>query len=318
MAAWHPRRVGIFVVTGTALLVAAIMVLNQDSLFSKKWRFVAWFEGSVNGLGPSSPVKMRGIEIGKVESVFLAAPGQTQGLEILNRVPVIFEIDERLLGSAGVAPRLAEPARLAQLIEDGLRAELKLESFVTGQQYVSLDFRPTTPVVLVQDAGLGLAEIPTVAPPLQSVQEDIAAVAAQIRAMDLKGMVDRLSTVMARIDTTLVNSNPSVLIDQMDATLERVTQTMTSVDHLIASADSSVGPMRQSLTETSDRLRESLDSLDLMMRTMRAAVDPASPLSVRMADSFRELGDAANAMRRLAEYLERNPSTLVRGRAKEK
>jgi paraquat-inducible protein B len=318
MAAWHPRRVGSFVVAGVALLVTAILLLNQDSLFSKKWHFVAWFAGSVNGLGTSSPVKMRGIEIGKVEAVYLAAPGQTEGLEIRDRVPVIFEVDERLLGSAGVAPRLGEPDRLARLIADGLRAELKLESFVTGQQYVSLDFRPDTPVELVQDQGIGLQEIPTVAPPLQSVQEDIAAVAAQIRAMDLKGMVDRLSTVMARIDTTLVNSNPSVLIQQMDSTLERVTATMASVDHLIATADSSVRPMRQSMIATSDRLRESLDSLDATMRTVRAAIDPNSPLSVRMADSFRELGDAANAMRRLAEYLERNPSTLVRGRAKEK
>lgn len=320
MAAWHPRRVGVFVVAGMALLVAAILLLNQDSLFSQKWQYVAWFEGSVNGLGASSPVKMRGIEIGRVKKVYLAVPGQEtgRGSGVLVRVPVIFEVDERLLGDAGVLPQLSDPSRLAELIKGGLRAELKLESFVTGQQYVSLDFRPTTPVELVNDRGVHLPEIPTVPPPLQSVQEDIAAVAAQIRAMDLAGMVDRLSGTMARIDTTLMNINPSAALAQVDTTLERIAVTMTAVDHLVASADSSVGPMRESLTETSDRLRQSLDSLDATMRTMRAAIDPSSPLSVRMADSFRELGDAANAMRRLAEYLERNPSTLVRGRAKEK
>ena len=320
MAAWHPRRVGIFVVAGTALLVAAIMLLNQDSLFSQKWRYVAWFEGSVNGLGASSPVKMRGIEIGRVKGVYLAAPGQVtgDGGGVLERVPVIFEVDERLLGTAGVLPRLNDADRLAALIEGGLRAELKLESFVTGQQYVALDFRPDTPIELVNDRGVGLPEIPTVAPPLQSVQEDIAAVAKQIREADIAGLASRLSTVMARIDTTLVKMDVGSVGDRLDRTLAQVEEALDAVQHLAATADSSVTPMRQSVSETSVRLQQSLDSLDATLRSMRAAIDPSSPLSVRMADSFREMGDAANAMRRLAEYLERNPSTLVRGRAKEK
>lgn len=317
MSAWHPRRVGIFVVLGVVLLVAGVLTLNRGSWFGRKWHYVAWFEGSVNGLGSNSPVKMRGIDIGKVRNVFLAAPGQTTGLEVLERVPVIFEIDERLLGSAGVAPRLAERERLAQLIEDGLRAELKLESFVTGQQYVSLDFRPTTPAVLINDRGIGLPEIPTVAPPLQTVQEDIAAVAAQIRASDISGVVGRLGEVLAQLDTTLTTIQFERLSDRLDETLARVDDVLSSVTGLVASADSAVGPARESMTLTSDRLRSSLDSLDATMRAVRAAIDPGSPLSVRMADSFRELGDAANAMRRLAEYLERNPATLVRGRPKE-
>jgi paraquat-inducible protein B len=331
MAAWHPRRVGIFVVAGTALLVAAIMLLNQDSLFSRKWQFVAWFGGSVNGLGPSSPVKMKGIEIGRVTGVYLELPGQTRsrdgdsarvgeglGLAVPDRVPVLFEIDERKLGEAGVASRLNDPGRLAYLIRMGLRAELKLESFVTGQQYVSLDLRPNTPVEMVDDPGIRLPEIPTVAPPLQSVQEDIAAVAKQIREADIAGMAQRLSSVMARIDTTLTEMDVGSVGDRLDRTLSQVEEALDAVQHLAATADSSVTPMRQSVSETSVRLQQSLDSLDATLRSMRAAIDPSSPLSVRMADSFREIGDAANAMRRLAEYLERNPSTLVRGRAKEK
>jgi paraquat-inducible protein B len=227
-------------------------------------------------------------------------------------------VDERLHGEAGVASRLSEPGRLAYLIELGLRAELKLESFVTGQQYVSLDFRPETEAVLLNDSGIQRLEIPTVAPPLQSVQEDIAAVAKQIRDADIAGLATRLSSVMARIDTTLAKMEIGSVGDRLDRTMAQVDEALGAIQHLATTADSSVAPMRQSMTQTSDRLRESLDSLDATMRTVRAAIDPTSPLSVRMADSFRELGDAANAMRRLAEYLERNPSTLVRGRAKEK
>jgi paraquat-inducible protein B len=330
MAAWHPRRVGLFVVGGIALLVAGVMLLNKDSMFSKRYKMVAWFAGSVNGLRPSSPVKMKGIEIGRVTGVFLEIPGQTtirasdvegsqgMGLAVPDRVPVIIEIDERELGSAGVSTRLGQAGRLEYLIKLGLRAELKLESFVTGQQYISLDFRPETEAVLLNDAGIGLPEIPTVAPPLQSVQEDIAAVAQQIRDADIAGMAKRLTSVMARIDTTLADMDVASVGDRLDRTLTKVDDALKAVEHLALTADSSVTPMRQSMTATSDRLRESLDSLDATMRTVRAAIDPTSPLSVRMADSFRELGDAANAMRRLAEYLERNPSTLVRGRPKEK
>lgn len=314
----NPRRVGLFLVAGLALLVAGVLLLGGGSLFSKKYRFVAWFEGSVNGLSTASPVKMRGIEIGRVSAIYLAAPGQTIAADsVLNRVPVVFEIDERKVGQRGVALDLGNPNRLGELIRLGLRAELKLESFVTGQQYVGLDFRPGTPVSLVSDSGLGLAEIPTVAPPLQSVQEDIAAVAAQIRSANVTGVVTQLSGVLARLDTTLGNAGITAVREQLEATMGLLNETLTSVNHLVASADSTLSPIRTDVSVTAERLRASLDSLDVTMRAMRTAVDPSAPLSVQATESLRELGDAANAMRRLAEYLERNPSALVRGRAKE-
>lgn len=314
----NPRRVGLFLVAGIALLVAGILLLGGGSLFSRKYRFVAWFEGSVDGLSTASPVKMRGIEIGRVSAIYLAAPGQAIAADsVLDRVPVVFEIDERRIGHRGVALDLGNPNRLEGLIRLGLRAELKLESFVTGQQYVGLDFRPDTPVLLVGDPSLGLPEVPTVAPPLQSVQEDIAAVAAQIRGANVTGVVTQLSGVLARLDTTLGNAGITAVRAQLETTMALLNETLAGVNHLVASADSALSPMRADVSVTAERLRASLDSLDIAMRAMRTAVDPAAPLSVQATASLRELGDAANAMRRLAEYLERNPSALVRGRAKE-
>ena len=103
MASWHPKRVGGFVLAGVALLVVAVILVGSGSLFSKKHTFVSYFTGSVAGLRVGAPVKLRGITIGQVTGVYLTLSHQVD----LTRVPVIYEIDERLVRQRG-----AEGARL--------------------------------------------------------------------------------------------------------------------------------------------------------------------------------------------------------------
>ena len=78
-----------------------------------------------------------------------------------------------------------------------------------------------------------------------------------------------------------------------------------------------VPTLGRDLGTTADRLAVSLEELNSTLRTTRAALDPSSPVAVRLEESLREIASTARALRELLEYLQRNPSSLVRGRAEE-
>ena len=131
----NPRLVGAFVLIGIALGVVAVVLFSSGQLFTKKYHFIVFFDGSVGGLRPGAPVKYRGVEIGAVSDVRIAMPGTESGAS-----------------GAGISNRDSVDV----LIEQGLRAQLVLESFVTGRRFVELDFLPGTPVNLVNDPGIRL------------------------------------------------------------------------------------------------------------------------------------------------------------------
>ncbi|MEJ1971118.1 MAG: MlaD family protein [Lacunisphaera sp.] len=61
-----PAVVGMFVLGALALGVIALLSFGGLSLFSKPQRFMVYFDESVHGLDLGSPVKLRGVRVGRV------------------------------------------------------------------------------------------------------------------------------------------------------------------------------------------------------------------------------------------------------------
>ena len=60
----NPKLIGVFVIGGLALFVAALLFLSSRDLFTPKSIFVAYFQQSVNGLNVGAPIRFRGIPVG--------------------------------------------------------------------------------------------------------------------------------------------------------------------------------------------------------------------------------------------------------------
>ena len=69
-----------------------------------------------------------------------------------------------------------------------------------------------------------------------------------------------------------------------------------------------------SSVEFSSDMRIALTQMKTTLNTVNGFVEPASPLSVRLNSTLEEISNAARSVRLLADYLERNPAALVRGR----
>jgi paraquat-inducible protein B len=160
---------GAFVVGAIALWVVAVLFFGSRTLFDNRLESILFFDGSVAGLSPGAPVLLGGVKIGAVRDISV----EFDIHDLTFKTPVVIETYTKniLIGAEGKDVALLEKHRgdekrfgretVNRLIAHGLRAQLKLQSFVTGQLAVELVFRPETEFRLA-GGDRSRTEIPTI------------------------------------------------------------------------------------------------------------------------------------------------------------
>lgn len=317
-----PAAIGAFVVGAVVLAVIGVAVFGSGRLFRKTFPYVVYFTGDVNGLKVGAPVKFKGVEIGAVKDIRLNVSAMTTlepGQEA--RIPVIIELDAARITEKGGRIRLDDPDRLKTLIDLGLRAQLSMESFVTGLLYVKLDLHPGSPVRLVADPTVRYEEIPSLPTPLEEVQMRAAEFLKKLEAADVAGLIASLRESVDGAKKLLNSPQLEETIDALPATLRKVQAagedleaTLESVRNLSESVRGKIDPIGENLKATSKSAAETLDTAAAALDEVRAVLQPESPLFYQLNRTLADVSAAAGAVRRLAEELERNPAALVRGK----
>ena len=266
----HPVAIGVFAAGAVALAIAAVFIFGANKLFVRKFPIVMFFDEDVNGLIVGAPVSYRGLRLGQVTEIH--SPVGTPRIAVvatLERGPLLTQ-----QSAAGVS---ADEMRrtLQEAIGQGLRAQLALQSFLTGQLYVSLVLRPDTSASL---AGLGGAalEIPT-----------IPTIMAQLLAG--LGKVP-LAQVPKYLSDTLEGSSRLLQDPQLAKTLEAVGPVLADAQTLLRRLDREVGPLLASLKQTSDTARTSLEEAT---RQLDRVVSGLQPEASRLMTSLTETSDTA-------------------------
>ncbi len=341
--------IGLFVLCALALLLAAILLFGSGKFFVPTKECVFYFDSSVGGLNVGAPVVFRGVRVGEVTDIYI----QTEPSELGFSIPVLAELDPTSIrvkdsGKRGdgfddlATKRKEKPGTLLQdLIEQGLRAELKIQSLVTGQMQVVLDFHPNTPMRFVGDGKV--SEIPTIPSAIDKLTktiEDLPLNELATRLVSAVSGIERivnspqLNDVPAKIDATLADANSLLrkLDDKMEPLLQQFHQTMQSYKDLADNVDDRVDPLTQDLIDLTRGLKTNADSLGPAANTAMKTLDSTlleakqtlaaieqvlgtnSPLVVEMRRSVSEIGGAARSIRSLADYLERHPEALIQGK----
>jgi paraquat-inducible protein B len=261
----HPAAIGAFVAGAVALAIAATFIFGASGkLFGRKFPVVMFFDDSVNGLAVGAPVAYRGIRLGQVTQIksVIGSP-RIAVAATLERGPFLTPDN----------PTGADQMRRAmeEAIAQGLRAQLALQSLLTGHLYVSLVLRPDIPASLV---GLdrGALEIPT-----------IPTIMAQLEA----GMQKiPLVNVPKYLYDTVEGSARLLQSPDLGKALESVGPLVADAQALLKRLDREVGPLITSLKGTSDTARASL--VDLTQQLDRVAADAS-----RLMTSLTETSDTA-------------------------
>lgn len=173
------------------------------------------------------------------------------------------------------APNGKDPEAVAQrLVDRGLRAQLRTGNLLTGQLYVALDFHPDAPPARAAALADGTMEIPAIPGELGEIQASLRAILKKIEGVPF----DDLGREAQR---TLVTLN----------------KTLARLDTTLAGANAELIP----------ELRDSL-------RTIGATLAQDAPAQQDTRAALRAMTDAARSLKALADGLERNPESLIRGR----
>ena len=293
----RPALVGVFVLGAAALIVVAVAVWGSDRLFERNYRYACFFTGSVHGLEIGAPVKFRGVTVGSVIDIRIAfSPSLDRP-----RVPVIIELLGRRLRGRG-ATRDPEPHVVAELVERGLRAQLQIQSLVTGQLYVALDLFPDIDKA-PPHPGARYPEIPTVPTTFEEASRTLASLLAEVQKADIAGAARSLAQVIDGVNQ-LVNQ------PAMAKTIAGLPSMITAVRQLAIVLHGDVGAITGSLERTLAEVRQGLDGV-------RALTAPRGGLAVELERTLGEVQRAAGAVRALAEFLQRNPNALVVGKKRQ-
>jgi paraquat-inducible protein B len=320
-----PTLIGSFVLGALALLVVAVIAFGSGRLFRQTKEFVAYFDGDVNGLHIGAPVKFRGVEVGSVKKILL----QLEKSMEVRSIPVVFEIDlEKVTSRGATATLLEDPSALKVAIDQGLRAQLRSESLLTGVLYIGIDLFPGTPVKFVQAAGSKYPEIPAVPTTLERAEVTASEIFAKLSEVDFKGMTDSVSRAVDGVGRLVNSPALNSALQRLDQTMPKIDQAIVEIRKMTSNIDGNITTLSANLEQTSDTARGAMEQAALTMKQTDAALkeaeaaminirgisDPDSVTFYELGRSLREVSAAARSLRLLSDSVQRNPRSLIFGK----
>jgi paraquat-inducible protein B len=235
---------------------------TREKVYTEKRRFLLYFDGSVRGLSPGASVEFRGIQIGEVVDVKLELNLTTRKFQI----PVVIDVEPERVAPIGQFPpewaRLEKVERqnrfFDQLVAQGLRAQLKTGSLITGKLYVDMDIYDKV----------------------------------KTAAIDYRGAYPVLPTVPTSLEE--ITSRVATILDKLE---------QFPIDKIGKNMDATLAGLQLTVTQT----QKTLAALEKTLST-------DSPLQQELQQTLEELAGAARSLRLLADYLERNPEAILRGK----
>jgi paraquat-inducible protein B len=320
---FSPTLVGAFVLGALILGVLVIIVMGSGRFFTGKSTYVLYFDRDVNGLRVGAPVKFRGVDIGTVDAILLSLSGLDQQSTLAPnvKIPVVIDIDARKIENHGAQDDLSDPAVMRHAIALGLRAELQMQSFVTGVLYIDLDMHPGTEAkfsmntIERRDAQYqGIQEIPVLPTALEQAQATLTKVIQELGKADIPGLFKSVSETAHGVNNFVNSPDLKHSVDELGQAAQNLSDAALSIHLLATRVGNQVGPLSASLTKSSRQAGEALKQMQMTFSRLQYVVEPESPLNYKLSQTLEDLSSAAVAVHELADMLQRNPSALVRGR----
>jgi paraquat-inducible protein B len=311
------QLVGAFVLGAVVLAIAAVAVLGSGSLFRKTHPFILVFRGNVNGLRVGAPVKIKGVTIGAVTDIELRlnlgleSVASSQG-EI--EIPVLIDIDERRISQDTKSGHLTIEEDVRRAVRQGLRAQLAMESFVTGILYIDLDMHPGAAENYAMPRNSVPEEIPTLKTTFEQAQSAAAKIISQLDRIRLDRLINNTNQTIAAFGDLARSPDIKSALLSLNQTARGLGDTAQSIRDLTEHVDRQVGPMAASIEKGAHDVDIAVQKAQVALDHIQAGLQPDSPLVYHANQALQNVSAAARSLRDLGDYLQRNPSAIVRGR----
>jgi paraquat-inducible protein B len=322
MAAERQTAIGVFVFGGLVLGLAAIVLFGNFRPFSPTTRAVVVFQGSISGLSVGAPVTFRGVRVGAVETISLVFDPKTRTAYI----PVIVQLEPERVLVAGEGDQGMRTIGVANAVGAGLRAELNVQSFVTGQSQIDLDFDTSVPPVYHPNV-TNLPEIPTRLSTIQRAQEQLSQLPLGEMAANANEALKSIRDLAAKLDVDLPPLVAS-LKTTSDGSSRTIDATTEAIGDLKGRLDDTLTRLTQLLTNGNEQMNQRSADLHKMLGTATQTMQQASDVLIDLRSltstrgetrtnldaTLRDLAAASASLRGFANAVEHNPQLLLTGR----
>ena len=265
-------KIGVFTLIGVLILVAALFAFGGRSYFERRTTFETYVETDVDGLSVGSPVKLRGVTVGKVTRIGFTWKDYDASKH--SYVLVEFEIRD---STNPLPPGENLDQSLHREIRKGLRARVRGQG-ITGTSFMSLeyinpenhpiqrvDWTPRNPYIPSAESQFGqmLSSIETTLRNLEKVdfarvsealERDLLAaenVLKRSEKLDFAGINDHVLGLMAELRTSNV---------KLQGFIEDARGKLKEAD--IAGVSGQAEKLLKELRDTNQRLGEAIQKID--------------------------------------------------------
>lgn len=327
----NPTLIGAFVLGALALAVTVVMLLAGGQWFQPRHQHIMYFDEAAEGLQVGAPVVFLGVKVGTVKQIKLGMSKEGQRF----MVPVIIELESYpVQPPSGEQINLQDRSTISDLIKRGLRARLKVQSLLTGQRYVDLDFHVDKPARFV-GTDPQQSEIPTIPTTVEELTTMLEGFPMDRFLADLAAISHSLKTLLRAEATARIPEQMSSVLNHLESLSARLAkesgpllaEVRTDLDELrraITAVQDAMGRVGRAAERVSEftapdsrmvtsiiRAGEELTAAALALQNL---TDAQSPTVQNLDTATAEISRAARALRQLAETLEQQPESLLKGR----
>ncbi len=264
------KMIGLFVCLSALAVVITFGYFFKSKFSNRETMVVMYFDESVKGLDVGAPVLFKGVKIGEVTQIKLEADLNTMNFLI----PVYAKIYN---GRSLITDEDNNKEMLEAFVKHGLRAQLAINSVITGQLLIELDMYPDSPIILTKDDS-DENEIPT-------ISSHFAEISKTLKVMP----VAKIAQDVYHITQTL-NKDLPPLLSKMISTLDTVDEILVENKNNTTQMVKEVGNAAQAFDELIVNNTEGI---------------------AQMIDSFNA---AAASMKNLTDYLQMYPNAIITGK----
>lgn len=307
--------VGLFVASGICFALLAVIWLGMSRFFEKGHFYVTYFNESVQGLDIESPVKYRGVAVGRVQTIRVAPDSKL--------IEVVLKIDT------------------GQTLEPDIVAQLKSVG-ITGSMFVELDRKRRN-----EPDNSPALSFPTEYPVVSSKPSEISELVRgiddmlnQIRSLDFKGISDKVKLSLDKINNTLDDANIKEISGNLTASLGRVRRLLEddrwdriadlvedageNLNTLVLKASNGVGRIESLVGDNEEAVKTAVNDFAQAMEQANALLEKSTSL-ISGTDASQtmlrrhlivvaqNLEKASEDLSRLLELLSDQPSRLMFG-----
>lgn len=264
-------KIGLFVVTSLLLGVGVVIWLGASRYLESSKTVVAYFSESVQGLETDSPVKFRGVSVGRVNSIRLAPGGRL--------IEVVIRLDKNF----NVTPDLGIKVNLL-----GLTGQKYLEMDTMSQDQkrepIHLNFEPRYPVITTYPSDI------------REIGNALDNVFQKLKALDVERISYHLGRVSEKLDKMLSDPKLDTLGTDTAQAVREIRDTARKLNEEITRAQFGKG-VNRALDKSGEMLNEATEAARSANRMVRRTDNNLNRLSQkldRVADNLEKFSRRIN------------------------